>query len=194
MLIVGLGNPGKKYEKTRHNVGFMTIDEIAANFQFYNAKISKGKIIDKEIVLVKPQVFMNNSGKVVKKIIENCKFSLRECRRKIENLIVIHDDVDLPLGTVRVSKNSSSGGHKGVQSIIDELKTKNFTRIRIGIRPKFKIINTEKYVLQKFSKDEEKIIKKVIRMVVELIKKGLKKGIEKTTIVIPNNSSNKLST
>jgi len=142
ILIVGLGNPGKKYKQTRHNVGFMVIDAL------------KKKISGKNIVLLKPQTFMNNSGKTVKKIIRNLKFEIR-------NLVVIHDDIDLPLGTIRVSKNVGSAGHKGVQSIIDELGTQNFTRIRIGIQPKpKKPKDVEKFVLQKFTKGEEKIIEK----------------------------------
>ena len=129
ILIVGLGNPGKKYEKTRHNVGFRVIDEL------------EKEIFDENIILFKPQAFMNNSGRTVKKFFQNSKL-------KTQNLIVVHDDIDLLLGKIRISKNSSSGGHKGIQSIIDTLGTKNFTRIRIGIRPKFKC-NTERFVLEK---------------------------------------------
>jgi PTH1 family peptidyl-tRNA hydrolase len=146
ILIVGLGNPGKKYQKTRHNIGFRIIDSL----DFAQ---------DKGITLLKPRTYMNQSGKEVKKVIENWKL-------KIENLVVVHDDIDLPLGTIRINKNISSAGHKGVQSIIDELRTKNFTRIRIGILPKTgKPQNVEKFVLQKFTKEEEKIIKKVIKKV-----------------------------
>lgn len=145
ILIVGLGNPGRRYKKTRHNVGFMAID------------IFKKKLSGKDTMLFKPQNYMNNSGKAVAKQISNFQIP-------ISNLYVIHDDIDLPLGTVRISKNISSAGHKGVQSIIDELGTKDFTRVRIGIQPKTgKPQNTEKFVLEKFSKEEEKIIKKVIK-------------------------------
>jgi len=157
ILIVGLGNPGKKYKKTRHNVGFMVIDAL------------KKKISGKNIVLLKPQTFMNNSGKTVKRIIRNLKFEIR-------NLVVIHDDIDLPLGTIRVSKNVGSAGHKGIQSIIDELGTKNFTRIRIGIQPKTgKPKEVEKFVLEKFTKQEEKIIKKAINETVKIIKENVLK-------------------
>ncbi len=145
-LIVGLGNPGRKYKKTRHNIGFRVIDAL---------KKSLDKARDKEIILFKPQTFMNQSGKAVKKKIENCKL-------KIENLLVVHDDIDLPLGTIRISENISSAGHKGVQSIIDELRTQNFTRARIGIRPDHKV-DTEKYVLGKFTKEEEKQLKQIIK-------------------------------
>jgi len=184
-LIVGLGNPGKKYEKTRHNIGFMIADEIVANFQFstfnfqsiFNAQISKGEIAGKRIILAKPQTFMNNSGVVVKKLIRNLKLEIR-------NLIVIHDDLDLPLGKIRISKGRSSAGHKGVESIIKELGTKNFIRFRIGIHSADNIFLTavkkmSKFVLQKFSKDEEKVIKGVIKKTIEAIEFSLKQNLEK---------------
>jgi len=164
ILIVGLGNPDKKYEKTRHNIGFRVIDEL------------EKKISDKNILLFKPQTYMNDSGKTVKSLIAYRKLP-------IANLWVIHDDIDLPLGTIRVSQNVSSAGHKGVQSIIDELKTKNFTRIRIGINPK-SVVDTERYVLEKFSKEEERIVEKVIKKVIEIIKESLKTGIRKITITL----------
>ncbi|MDP2946617.1 MAG: aminoacyl-tRNA hydrolase [Nanoarchaeota archaeon] len=148
-LIVGLGNPGKKYEKTRHNVGFRIIDEL------------EKQIFDVDIILLKPDNFMNNSGRAVKKIIRNSKF-------EIQNLIIVHDDIDLPFGTIRTSKNSSSAGHKGVQSIIDTLGTKNFTRIRIGIKPSHEI-DTTKFVLKNFSKDEEEKLPEIIKKAVGLI-------------------------
>ncbi len=146
ILIVGLGNPGKKYKKTRHNVGWRVIDVL---------KKSLDSARDKDIILLKPQTYMNKSGKEVKSLITKYKIP-------ISNLWVIHDDIDLLLGTIRVSKNIGSAGHKGVQSIIDELRTKNFTRIRIGILPKTgKPKNVEKFVLEKFTKEEKKIVKKV---------------------------------
>lgn len=149
-LIVGLGNPGKKYQKTRHNIGFRVIDVL------------KREISNKDIILLKPDTFMNNSGKAVKKAIA----SPRLVGLGPKNLIVIHDDIDLPFGTIRVSKNVSSAGHRGVQSTIDELGTQDFTRIRIGIRPpsfaKGFGGQAEKFVLEKFSKIEEKQLKQII--------------------------------
>jgi len=183
VLIVGLGNPGEKYKNTRHNVGFRAVDEIAANFQFpifnfqsiFNAKISKGTFKDKDIILVKPQTFMNLSGKAVKKIIRNWKLEIR-------NLIVIHDDLDLPLGKIKIVKNRGTAGHKGVESIIKELGTKNFVRFRIGIKPKPYTLTSktlDNFVLQKFNKDEEEILKEVIKKAVEAIETIIKEGIEK---------------
>lgn len=155
-LIVGLGNPGRKYKKTRHNVGFMIIDEL------------KRHISKKDAILLKPTTYMNNSGKEVKAVIENSKL-------KIENLYIIHDDIDLPFGTIRVSKDSSSAGHKGVQSIINELGSQAFTRLRIGIRQETgnKKQETDKFVLQNFSKQEKKQLKQIIKQGTTLILKNI---------------------
>ena len=184
ILIVGLGNPGKKFEKTRHNLGFRVVDEIAANFQFsifnfqsiFNVKISKGEIANKKIILAKPQTFMNLSGKAVKKLISNIQ-------NLTSKLWVIHDDIDLPLGKIKIVKNRGAAGHKGVQSIIDELGTKNFVRFRIGIRPKNNKQRTknniENFVLERFSKNEERVLKGVIERTCKAIELAIKEGIEK---------------
>lgn len=129
LFIVGLGNPGEKYKNTRHNIGFRVIDEFREKNNFsefrisqkFNAEISKGEIAGQSVILAKPQTFMNNSGKAVKSL--------------LRNLFVIHDDIDLPLGKIKIVKNRGSAGHKGVESIIKELGTKNFIRFRIGISP-----------------------------------------------------------
>ena len=151
ILIVGLGNPGKKYEQTRHNVGFRVIDELA-------------KQKTRKFIIAKPQSFMNNSGKAVKSLTSFYKI-------KPENLWVIHDDIDLPVGEIKIAKNRGSAGHKGVQSIINELKTKEFNRIRIGICPKTgKPKAVEKLVLQNFTKEEEKLIKEAIEEAIQTIR------------------------
>ena len=151
-LIVGLGNPGEKYENTRHNIGFRIIDELE----------SLGL---EKVILAKPKTFMNESGKTVKLLVTRYKLP-------VTNLFVIHDDIDLPLGKIRISKGSGSAGHKGVQSIIDALGTKNFTRIRIGICPEAgKPESVEKFVLQKFTKSEQKILEQVILTVIQEIEK-----------------------
>lgn len=181
ILIAGLGNPGPKYENTRHNVGFKAIDKIAEGFQFpnfesqpiFNAKISRGKIAEKEVILAKPQSFMNNSGKSVKLLL-----NLYKITRTV--LVVIHDDIDLPLGQIKIAKDRGSAGHKGVQSIIDTLGTKDFIRFRIGVLPKSgKPKQADKFVLQKFTKEEEKILQKVIEKTIEAISLFLKEGLEK---------------
>jgi len=168
MFIIGLGNPGKKYKNTRHNIGFQVVDKFAKENNFpkfrlskkFNSLISENIINGKKIILAKPQTFMNQSGKAVKKLIGD---PLSQSFRRA-GLLVIHDDIDLPLGKIRISKNRGAAGHKGVESIMKEIGTKNFTRFRIGISPKIgKPKNVEKYVLQKFDKEEEKIIKQVIQ-------------------------------
>lgn len=152
ILIAGLGNPGKKYVKTRHNIGFRIIDAL------------KEIISDRNIVFLKPETFMNDSGKAIKQ-------ALTYYKMPAENLYVIHDEIDLPFGEIRISKNSSSAGHKGVQSIIDELKTQNFNRIRIGIKPSNdrKKIDAAGFVLDKFSKQEEKELKDITKRAIEEI-------------------------
>ncbi|HEX9664615.1 MAG TPA: aminoacyl-tRNA hydrolase [Patescibacteria group bacterium] len=173
-LIVGLGNPGKKYEGTRHNVGFVVIDQLAdQNFKLNkksNSLILKTKIDSKDVILAKPQTFMNSSGQAVAALAGYYKV-------KPENIIVIHDEIDLPLGTIRISQDSSAAGHNGVQSIINSLGTRNFIRIRIGIDPDSKTIATAEprdlklnnFVLNKFTAKEEKIVKKVIDQAVKAL-------------------------
>ena len=172
-LIIGLGNPGEKYQKTRHNTGFLAVNKIADSFHFpvsgfqskFNAEVSQGIIDDKKVILAKPMTFMNNSGQAVKAILDYYKINP-------EDIIVIHDDLDIPLGEFKISRNKNSGGHKGVQSIIDYLGTKDFTRIRIGIGNEAQDLSykipTEKFVLEKFSNDELGIIEEVFEEIVKL--------------------------
>lgn len=179
-LIVGLGNPGEKYEKTWHNTGFLAVEAFSEKNGFPNFKLSKkfkaeiteGFIGENKIILTKPQSFMNNSGIPVKSLIRNWKI-------KMDNLIVIHDDIDLPLGKIRVSKGRGSAGHKGVDSIIKESKNKDFIRIRIGIQPETgKPKNPEKFVLQKLNK-KEGALKEVFLKSALSIETILKEGLER---------------
>ena len=159
-IIFGLGNPGKKYKKTRHNVGALAVEELDSSTK-------------EKVILQKPDSFMNLSGRTVKKLLKSRKL-------KNQNLVVVHDDIDLPVGQIRIAKNRGSAGHKGVESIIRELGTKNFIRFRIGIKPESgKPKNPEKFVLQNFSKKEEETVKKVIKKTAEAIELFLKKGLEK---------------
>jgi len=182
-FIIGLGNPGQKFQKTRHNVGFRVVDEFVRKNNFSNFKISKksnsliseGLLNNQKIVLAKPQTFMNNSGKAVKLLTKPYTLTSK-------NLIVIHDDIDLPLGKIRIAIGRGAAGHKGVESIIKELKTKNFVRFRIGIKLKQSyrpVYRTEKFVLQKFDKEEEKIIKEVIKKISEAIEVALTQSLAK---------------
>lgn len=187
-VIIGLGNPGKKYEKTRHNTGFRVVDVLRKRYRFsqweisekYYAFISEGAIAGKKIVLAKPYTFMNNSGKAVKKIATNVRLTT-------SNLFVIHDDISLPLGVMRIVKNRGSAGHQGVKSIIKALGTKDFVRLRIGIDTKnAKKINLVRggtpngikdFVLQKFTPAEEKILKKIMLHAILAIELALTQGL-----------------
>jgi PTH1 family peptidyl-tRNA hydrolase len=174
-LIVGLGNPGEKFEKTRHNLGFRVIDELHQNLEFsswnlakkFNTLISENMLKGKKIILAKPQTFMNSSGQVVKALVDYYKI-------KSPDILIIHDDIDLPLGEIRLQKSRGSAGHKGVQSIIDALGTKDFARLRIGIRPNLdQKTETEKFVLEKFTNEEEKIIQQTLKKATEKISVAL---------------------
>lgn len=172
-IIIGLGNPGLEYKNTRHNVGFMVIDVLAEQHDLVwkNNKKFQAKICqNKNFILIKPQTFMNNSGKTALAILSYYKLLPRKFGLFINKnnnlsdvLTVIHDDVDIELGKYKISINSGSAGHQGVQSIINYLKTKKFQRIRIGIRSNLiNKITTEKFVLQRFSGEELRVVKKII--------------------------------
>jgi PTH1 family peptidyl-tRNA hydrolase len=193
ILIVGLGNPGPKFEKTRHNMGFRVVDEFAKEnnylgFEFskkFKAEINEKEINGKKIILAKPQTFMNKSGKAVKIISRSYKL-------EANHLIVVHDDIDLDFGKIKIVENRSAAGHNGIQSIINELGTKNFVRIRIGIKPReapadsFAARRARQntkflagFVLKKFTKEEEKILKGIVEKATEAIEFFLKNGLEK---------------
>lgn len=178
-IIVGLGNPGEKYNRTRHNVGFMIVDKIAEDKKI-NWQINKkfnALIADLgEIILVKPQTFMNNSGKSVAAILRYYKlipqniFGIKKDSDLTETLTIIHDDLDLILEKYKLSVNSGSAGHNGVQSIIEHLKTKNFKRLRIGISTKAREnIPGDKFVLQKFNQEELGHIKNLWPEIIKII-------------------------
>jgi PTH1 family peptidyl-tRNA hydrolase len=181
-LIVGLGNPDLKYKNTRHNAGFIALDYIKSNsisdFKFDNfiidksskSKISKGSLNSEKVLLVKPQTYMNNSGFSVEKLISYYKLNPEN------DLIVVYDDIDLPIGNLKI-KGKSSGGHKGMQSIIDVLKTNNIPRIRIGIQgvEKSKINDTSAYVLQNFNKLEKIELENSFKSIHSLIKELITK-------------------
>ncbi|PIU09001.1 MAG: aminoacyl-tRNA hydrolase [Candidatus Moranbacteria bacterium CG08_land_8_20_14_0_20_34_16] len=162
-IIIGLGNPGKKYKSNRHNVGFMLLDEIKKNYDFpdfkmeqkFDAQISftQNSRLSKAL-LAKPQTFMNNSGKSVQALINFYKLSP-------EDILVIHDDIDIILGKYKLATDSSSAGHNGIQNIIDILGTKKFNRIRIGVAGKNydkKQLELCDFVLQNFEEKEMKTI------------------------------------
>ena len=177
-LIVGLGNPGKTYDKTRHNLGFMLIDKLAreANSQVKReecrALLGRIEIGNGLVELVKPQTYMNLSGESI-----NCL--LKKETRSRENLIVISDDLALPLGKIRLRARGSAGGHNGLKSIEECLKTQEFIRLRIGIQPEHSISDTKRFVLENFSKNDLETVEKVLEQSVEAIHSIVTDGIEK---------------
>jgi PTH1 family peptidyl-tRNA hydrolase len=169
-LIVGLGNPGTKYENTRHNFGFKVLDFLADNQKWENKYDSQFLKLD-DVILAKPQTFMNKSGEAVAQII---KFY------PAAELIVIHDELDFELGAIRIQKNVSSAGHNGVQSIIDSIGTQDFIRFRLGTNnPDTRgSIPGEDYVLKDFTKDEEPIVKEVLEKTIQAIETLQTQGLE----------------
>ncbi|MBI5779986.1 MAG: aminoacyl-tRNA hydrolase [Planctomycetes bacterium] len=184
LIIIGLGNPGKKYELTRHNVGFMVIDKLACSEWYagitktfrlkeeYRSLVSKGTVSNEKVLLVKPQTYMNNSGTAAAVIAQN--FS-----EPIDGLLVVLDDYNLPIGTVRFRREGSSGGHKGLQSIIGQLGDNKFHRLRVGIGLPDGV-DPMNFVLDKFTVTEEKEIKQALNSAVEAIVFYIQNGIEKS--------------
>mgnify|MGYP000951919661 CR=1 FL=1 len=172
-LIIGLGNPGKEYEKTRHNIGFLALDFLAKNFDApkfrpnpkFKASISEINYHDNKIILAKPQTYMNTSGDSVQTLANFYKITS-------QNIIVIHDELDLPFSSLRVKTNGSSAGHNGIKDIINKLGTDQFIRIRLGIQTdKSKNIPAEKFVLSHFSITEKIKLKNIFSEVLQEIKK-----------------------
>lgn len=166
-LIVGLGNPGREYEKTRHNIGFMCIDELARRFQVdininkFNGLYNQFTYNNEKIILLKPQKYMNLSGEVVRDYVNYFKID-------IQDILIICDDLDTPVGTYRLRYKGSSGGHNGLKNIEMHLSTKEYKRIKIGISNN-KNIDTKDYVLGKFSIEEIKLISPIINQMPKII-------------------------
>ncbi len=175
-IIIGLGNPEKKHESTRHNLGRLIIKgfQRKADFPDFELKKKMKALISKKgkVILAMPETFMNASGKSVKLLVKDYKL-------KTNNIVVVHDDFDLNVGKIKISKNKGAAGHKGVQSIINELKTKDFIRFRIGIKSKRRPKNLDKFVLKKFTKQEKETIKKAVENCVEALELALEQGLEK---------------
>ena len=178
-LIVGLGNPGLRYEKTRHNLGFMLIDRLAREFQTSvkreecRALIGRAEIENQTVELVKPQTFMNLSG-------ESVACFLKKENRTTKKLIVISDDLALPLGSIRLRAKGSAGGHNGLKSIIACLRTEEFIRLRIGIQPEHQLRDTKDFVLENFSKTDLINVEEVLQHSAEAIRAVIADGVEKT--------------
>lgn len=177
-LIVGLGNPGASYAKTRHNLGFMLVDLLAREFQTQvkrdecRSLIGRAEIENRKTELAKPQTFMNLSGEAV-----SCLLTKPE--RDVTRMIVVSDDLALPFGRIRLRPGGSHGGHNGLRSIIDCLGTNDFIRLRIGIMPEHPVSNTKNFVLENFSKDESTEVEKILERSADAVRTVIKDGIER---------------
>lgn len=176
LVVVGLGNPGKQYEKTRHNVGFDAIDYLASennismNKVKFNAVIGEGRIHNEKVILVKPTTYMNLSGRSVREIVNFYKLDM-------EDIIVIYDDIDTEVGKLRIRKKGSAGTHNGMKSIIYEIQSDQFPRVRIGVgKPKYG--DLADFVLGKFEKEERDFVDVAIKNAAESVETLIKTGIE----------------
>ncbi|MBQ8891973.1 MAG: aminoacyl-tRNA hydrolase [Bacilli bacterium] len=165
-LIVGLGNPGREYLNTRHNVGFYYLDlfakEINATFkEKFNGMYAKVKVNNQDVILLKPLTYMNLSGECVRDFVNYFKIDAKD-------ILVIHDDLDMEIGRIKLKENTSSGGHNGIKDIISKLATENFKRLKIGIG-KNALMDTKDYVLGKFSSSDLEIIKQNEEKVINIL-------------------------
>jgi peptidyl-tRNA hydrolase, PTH1 family len=179
-LVVGLGNPGSEYEWSRHNLGFMLIDKLASDEGANVGRRECSGLVDRvqiegfPVKLVKPQTYMNLSGQTV-----SCLMAKHPAPTQGSQLIVITDDLALPLGKIRIRERGSAGGHNGLKSIIASLGTNEFVRLRIGIQPEHPIADSKKFVLDSFSRGERAIVKEVIDQSAVAIRAILKDGVLK---------------
>lgn len=178
-LVAGLGNPGSEYKNTRHNIGFQAIDlwckKLGARFtsRGFQSKNTQVRLQDKKVMLLCPLTFMNRSGAAVRACADYYDLAP-------ENILVIHDDIDLKVGKIKVARSSGSGGHKGIQSIINHLGSVQFGRVKIGIgRPRYGEA-VEDYVLSPFYKDERDIIEEVLQLAAQACELFVLAGIEQT--------------
>lgn len=186
-LIVGLGNPGSKYEQTRHNIGFEAVDTLAKSWQLswqqnrrFQGLFSEGRATGgNKIYLLKPLTYMNLSGQSIRAVTDWYKLPT-------DSLLVIYDEMDLPLGRLRVRLGGSAGGHNGMKSIISHLGNENFPRLRIGIGKSNQKEETISHVLGRFSPDDSQLMTKVLKLVVEVVEVSLKEGVEKAMSLYNN--------
>lgn len=177
-LVVGLGNPGREYERTRHNLGFMVVDLIAreAGVPIKRSEcrslVGRSQIAGRTVELVKPQTFMNLSGEAVSCLV-------KKPDRSTDRMIVISDDLALPLGSIRIRTKGSHGGQNGLRSIIDCLKTNEFIRLRIGISPEHPVRDARGFVLEEFAKADSEIVEKVLERAVDAVRSIITDGPER---------------
>jgi PTH1 family peptidyl-tRNA hydrolase len=177
MLIVGLGNPGDEYAQTRHNLGFMLIDKLAHDEGIVvgrrecSSLVGRGEIEGARTKLAKPQTFMNLSGPAV-----SCLLAKLKSESPIEQLVVISDDLALPLGRIRIRERGSAGGHNGLKSIIAALGTTEFVRLRIGIQPEHPISDAKRFVLDSFSRTERPLVAETLEQSANAIRTIIRDG------------------
>jgi len=175
-VIVGLGNPGKKYQNTRHNMGFITVDHLAAKHNIkvnkiaFKALVGDGNIANQRVLLVKPQTYMNLSGQSVREILSYYKVD-------IENLIVIYDDIDIETGKLRIRKKGSAGSHNGMKSVIYDIRSEDFPRVRIGIGGERKMTLRD-FVTGGFSKEEKPLLEDAVERAARAVEIILAEGID----------------
>jgi PTH1 family peptidyl-tRNA hydrolase len=180
MLIVGLGNPGERYEWTRHNLGFMLVDLLArqSNAQVKRAEcralVGRAELEGRAVELVKPQTYMNLSGESVA-----CLLRKREGLKPADGLLVVSDDIALPFGSIRLRPRGSSGGQKGLKNIISALGTDEFLRLRVGIRPEHPVSDTAGFVLENFPRGQRAEVEQVLERCAEALRAVLRDGIDK---------------
>lgn len=167
-MILGLGNPGREYKRTRHNIGFMVLDHLAQRlgekFSRYESKalVMKSRYQNTRLVMAKPQTFMNDSGQAASSLVRFYKIPLG-------NVLVVYDEVDLPFGLIRIRPMGGSAGHKGIQSIIDQLGTEQFSRLRVGVGRPPGLKLAASYVLRDFSSEETEFLPPILNRVVDAI-------------------------
>jgi PTH1 family peptidyl-tRNA hydrolase len=177
-LIVGLGNPGAEYERTRHNLGFMLIDKLAAETGVTvkrhecRSLIGNALIENERALLAKPQTYMNLSGEAVGGLISKLELNA-------DSLIVISDDLALPFGAIRLRQRGSAGGHNGLKSIISVLGTTEFTRLRIGIQPEHPLSDAKRFVLEEFSRSEREVLPEILERAANALRSVLRDGVAK---------------
>jgi len=199
LLILGLGNPGEQYMGTPHNAGFLTIDKLLETYNLKletdsktKSEIAETKVGKTKITFAEPQTFMNNSGTAAKVLVSSFKFpsfaKATADRQVSSSLWIIHDDIDLELGKIKIVRNRGSGGHKGVEDIIRKLKTKDFVRFRVGTRPRRipekrskQLMN--KFVASDFTKAEQTLFKKSIKRTMEAVLLAIEEGVEKSASI-----------
>lgn len=174
-LIVGLGNPGPEYERTPHNLGFLTIDRLAheggirVTRRECRALAGFGKLEGSDVALAKPLSYMNLSGGPVKALLEKYELSL-------ENLMVVYDDLDLPWGTVRIRERGSAGSHNGMKSVVQALGSQEFLRVRMGISPGYKVEDGAAFLLQPFRRSQEKEVEEFAGQAADAVRSILAEG------------------